>query len=83
MISRVEYTRQIINSGVSSWSWLNCQLPVQSVPITTKAVSSNPVHGDVCSIKHHVIKFVSDFRHVGGLLRGFLFPPPIKLTATI
>jgi hypothetical protein len=33
---------------------------VQSVPITTKVVSSNPVHGEVYSIQHYVIKFVSD-----------------------
>ena len=26
---------------------LDLQLPVQSVPITTKVVSSNPVHGEV------------------------------------
>ena len=36
------------------------QLPVQSAPITTKVVRSTPVHGDVYSIKHYVIKFVSD-----------------------
>jgi hypothetical protein len=30
-----------------------------------------------------VIKFVSDFRQVGGFLRVVRFPPPIKLTATI
>jgi len=35
------------------------QLPVQSVPITTNVVSSNPVHCKVYSI-HYVIKFVSD-----------------------
>ena len=35
------------------------QLPVQSVPITTKLVSSNPVHGEVYSIEHYVIKFVT------------------------
>jgi len=29
---------------------------VQSVPITTKVVSSNPVHGEVYSIQHYVIK---------------------------
>ena len=28
--------------------------------VTTKAVSSNPVHGEVYSIQHYVIKFVSD-----------------------
>ena len=33
---------------------------VQSVPITTKCASSNPVHGEVYSIQHYVIKFVSD-----------------------
>jgi hypothetical protein len=44
------------------------QLPVQSVPITTKVVSLNPVHGEVYSIQHYVIKFVSDLRQVGGFL---------------
>jgi hypothetical protein len=39
---------------------LDLQLPVQSVPITTKVVSLNPVHGEVYSIQHYVIKFVSD-----------------------
>jgi hypothetical protein len=43
---------------------LDLQLPVQSVPITTKVVSSNPVHGEVRSIQHYVIKFVSDLRQV-------------------
>ena len=62
---------------------LDLQLPVQSVPITTKVVSSNPVHGEVYSIQHYVIKFVSDLRQVGGFLRVLRFPPPIKLTATI
>jgi hypothetical protein len=41
------------------------QLPVQSVPITTKVVSSNPARGEVYSIQHFVIKMVSDLRHVG------------------
>jgi hypothetical protein len=41
----------------------------QSVPITTKFVSSNPVHGEVYSIQNYVIKFVSDLRQVGGFLR--------------
>jgi hypothetical protein len=34
------------------------------VPITTKVVSSNPVHGEVYSIQHYVIEFVSDLRQV-------------------
>ena len=45
-------------------SWLDLQLPVQSVPITTKVVSSNPVHGEVHSIQHYVIKFVSNLRQL-------------------
>jgi hypothetical protein len=39
------------------------------VPITTKVVSSNPVHGEVYSIQHYVIKFASDLRYVGDFLR--------------
>jgi hypothetical protein len=39
---------------------LDLKLPRQSVPITTKVVSSNPVHGQVYSIQHFVLKFVSD-----------------------
>jgi hypothetical protein len=34
---------------------LDFQLSMQSVPITTKVVSSNPVHGEVYSIQHYVI----------------------------
>jgi hypothetical protein len=41
---------------------------MQSVPITTKVVSLNSVHGEVHSIQHYVIKFVSDLRQVGGFL---------------
>ena len=41
---------------------------MQSVPITTKYVISNPVHGEVYSIQHYVMKFVSDLRQVGGFL---------------
>ena len=35
---------------------------VVSVPITTNVVGSNPVHYEVYSIQHHVIKFVSYLR---------------------
>ena len=52
-------------------------VPVQSVPILTKVVSSNLVHDEVYSIQHYVIKFVSCF------LRVPWFPPPIKLTTMI
>jgi hypothetical protein len=42
---------------------LDLQLHVQSVPIATKVVSSNYVHGEVYSIQHYVIKFVKDLLH--------------------
>jgi len=32
---------------------------MQSVPIITKVVSSNPIHGTVYPIQHYVIKFVN------------------------
>jgi hypothetical protein len=51
--------------------------------IITIVVSSNPVHGEVYSIQHYVIKFVSDLRQVGGFLQVLRFAPPIKLTTTI
>jgi hypothetical protein len=52
-------------------------------PFTTKVVISNPVLGEMYSIQHYVIKFVSDLLHIGGFLRILRFPPPIKLTSTI
>ena len=35
---------------------------MQSEPITTNIVSSNPAHGEVHSIQNYVIKFVNDLR---------------------
>ena len=55
---------------------VDLQLPVQSVPVTTKIVSLNPVHGEVYSIQHYVIKFVRDLRQVC----GFLWVLPISST---
>ena len=55
---------------------------MQSVPITTNVVSSNPIHGEVYLIQYYVIKFVSDLRQVCGFIRVLQFPPSIKLTAT-
>jgi hypothetical protein len=46
-------------------------------------VISNLDQGEVYSIQHYVIKFVSDLRKVGGFPRVLRFPPPIKLTPTI
>ena len=42
------------------------QLSVQTMPINTKVVSSNPAHSEVYSIQQCVIKFVSDLRQVSG-----------------
>jgi hypothetical protein len=39
---------------------LDLQLHMQSVPITINIVSLNPAHGEVYSIQHYVIKFVSE-----------------------
>ena len=51
---------------------LDIQLSVQSVPLTTKGLSSNPVHGEVYSMQYYVITFVSDLRQVGDILEMLL-----------
>jgi hypothetical protein len=56
---------------------------MQSMPITTKVVSSNPVHGEMNSMQHYVTKFVSDLWQVGGFLGVLRFHPHMKLTATL
>ena len=63
--------------------FLDLQLHVQSVSITTKVVSSNLAQDEVHSLQHYVIKFVSDLQQVGDFLPILRFPPPIKLTAMI
>jgi hypothetical protein len=61
--------------------YLDLQLPMQSVPITTNIVSLNQTYGEVHSMQHYVIKFVSDLWQAYGFLWVLQFPPPIKLTA--
>ena len=56
-----------ITSAISTYHHWSCEL--------------NPVYDEVYSIPHYVIKFVNDLRQVGGFLRVFRFPPPIKLIA--
>ena len=64
-------------------------LGVSILPLSTilifdfGVVSSNPVHGEVYSIQHYVIKFVSDLRQFCGFLWLLRFPLPINLTTTI
>ena len=53
---------------VIAWQ-LDLQLLMQSVPITTNVVSSNPTDCEVYSIQPYLIKFISDFRQVSGFLR--------------
>jgi len=48
---------------------VDSQLPVKSVPITTKAVSSNPAQGELYSMQHYVIDIVNDLRQVVAFLR--------------
>jgi hypothetical protein len=47
---------------------------VDGKDITFYVVSSNPEHGEVHSMQHYVIKFVSDLRQLSGFLgySGFL-----------
>ena len=49
-----------------------------SVHITTKILSSNPVHDEVYSMQHYVIKFVSYLLNDDGFFRVLRFPLPIK-----
>ena len=42
-----------------------------------------PIHGEVYSIHHYMIKFVSDLRQDGGFLWILQFASPLKLTAMI
>ena len=51
--------------------------------LSPQVVSWNPVHGEVYSIQHYVIKFVSDLRQVSDFLQLLRFPSPIKLTTII
>ena len=56
---------------------------MQTVPITTDVVIVSSESRSERGVQHYVIKFVSDWRKVGGFLQVLWFPPPIKLTATI
>jgi len=70
------------------WDYQGCDRMVVGFT-TTYAISA--YHHWCCEFEsrsgrggqHYVIKFVSDLQQVGGFLRVFQFPSPIKLTATI
>ena len=44
------------------------RMVVELPAISTKVVCSNPAHGEVYSIQHNVIKFVSELQQFGGFL---------------
>jgi len=57
---------------VTAWTGLTVHLFTQYISIqNAKVVSWNPIHGEVYSIQHYVIKFVSDLQQVVGFLRVF------------
>ena len=62
---------------------LDLTLHMQYMSLTTNVASSNPAHGEMYSIQHYVIKFVSDMRQVGSFHRILWLPPLIKLTTMI
>ena len=62
---RIRYLPIYLAETVVIIRQLDLQLPMQSVHITTKVVSSNPAHSEVHSIRYYVLKFVSDLRQVG------------------
>jgi hypothetical protein len=59
------------------------ELSMQLALITTNVESSDRAHGEVYSIQHYVIKFVSDLRQFGGFLCVLRFSRRIILTSTI
>ena len=87
------HVRQRKNNHRSNYRWrgrhgrdrmvVGFTTTVRLVPITTKVVSSNPVHCEVYLIQHYVIKLVSNLRQASGFLWLLQFPPPVKLTTTI
>ena len=54
--------------------WLNLEPPLQSSPINTDVVGSQPAQGEL---------YNSGEQQVGGFLRVLWFPPLIKMTTTI
>ena len=58
-------------------SWIYNYLCNQCISLL---VSSNPSHGEVYSIQHYVINFVSDLQQFGDFCRVPWFCPPIKMT---
>jgi hypothetical protein len=58
--------------------WFKTTCAISAYAITTKVVRSNLVHGEVYSIQHYAIKFVSDFQQDGGFSPGTPVSPTNK-----
>jgi len=56
----ISYEWNISHIDHAAMTRIDLQLPVQSEPITTNVVSSNPARGGVYSIQHYVITFASN-----------------------
>ena len=56
------------SGGCRGHDRMDLELPVQSVPNTTKVVNLNLVYCDMYSVQHFVIKFVSDLWQIGDFL---------------
>jgi len=60
-------------------NFMDLQLHMKSVPISTKVVNLKHTNGEVNLVQHYVIKFVSDLRQISGCLQVLQFPPPINV----
>jgi hypothetical protein len=77
-VSRLSILLSMSGTSLAVIVWLlDLQLSMQSVHITTKVVSSNPDDGEMYTMQHYVMQFVSDFSPDTPVY------PPINLTATI
>jgi hypothetical protein len=63
--------------------YVNLLLSVQSVPITTSLVKSNIAHGEVYSLHHYVINFVSDLLQVDDFRWRFFYPVYVLLLSKL
>ena len=68
--SRFSHRKRGPSWSCSYGSWIYNYM-CKSIPITMLSCELEPLHGEVYSIQHYVIQFVSDLRQVGCFLRVF------------
>jgi hypothetical protein len=61
-----------IKSMQHNWSQAGVGIVVLT-SLSTIFLSLNPAHGEMYSIQHYEMKFVSDWRQVSGFLQEFCF----------